>query len=142
MDFRSKGIPIRDKRNLDESIEVGIISGELIKKRLPFPHDLEYEKTFDPFLLLSKKRYVGMLYEFNINKCKRKSMGIVLKRRDNAPIVKDIYGGVIDILMKEQNIDQAINFLKSCLSDIQNEKYPIDKSLFFYVNFEKKKLNL
>jgi DNA polymerase elongation subunit (family B) len=54
-------------------------------------------------------------------------MGIVLKRRDNAPIVKDIYGGVIDILMKEQNIDQAISFLKSCLSDIQNEKYSMDK---------------
>ena len=41
-----------------------------------------------PFLLLSKKRYVGMLYETNPNKCKMKSMGIVLKRRDNAPIKK------------------------------------------------------
>ena len=49
-------------------------------------------------------------------------MGIVMKRRDNAPIVKDIYGGIIDILMKEQNIDQAIKFLKTCLTDIQEEK--------------------
>ena len=31
---------------------------------------LEYEKTFMPFLLLSKKRYVGMLHEFDINKAK------------------------------------------------------------------------
>ena len=37
-------------------------------------------------------------------------MGIVLKRRDNAPIVKDVYGGIIDILMKEQNIEKAIYF--------------------------------
>jgi DNA polymerase elongation subunit (family B) len=29
--------------------------------------------------------------------------------------------------MKEQNIDQAIKFLKQCLVDIQNEKYPIEK---------------
>ena len=57
------------------------------------PHDLEYEKTFLPFCLLSKKRYVGMLFEFDINKGKRKEMGIVLKRRDNAPVVKDVYGG-------------------------------------------------
>ena len=43
-----------------------------------------------------------MLYETDPNKCYRKSMGIVLNRRDNAPIVKDIYGGLIEILMKNQ----------------------------------------
>ena len=80
-----------------------------------------------PFCLLSKKRYVGMLYEEDQNKGKRKEMGIVLKRRDNAPIVKDIYGGIIDILMKEQNIDKAIEFLKYSLQNIVDEKYPIDK---------------
>jgi DNA polymerase elongation subunit (family B) len=80
-----------------------------------------------PFCLLSKKRYVGMLYETDINKCKRKEMGIVLKRRDNAPIVKDIYGGIIDILMKKQNIPEAIDFLRGCLQNIVEEKYPIDK---------------
>ena len=54
-------------------------------------------------------------------------MGIVLKRRDNAPIVKDIYGGIIDILMKKQNIQEAIQFLKGCLKNIVDEKYPVDK---------------
>jgi DNA polymerase elongation subunit (family B) len=54
-------------------------------------------------------------------------MGIVLKRRDNAPIVKDIYGGIIDILMKQQNIDQSIEFLKGCLQNIVEEKYPMEK---------------
>ena len=29
-------------------------------------------------------------------------MGIVLKRRDNAPIVKVIYGGIIDIIMSQR----------------------------------------
>ena len=109
---------ITDKRTLLLSMEIGIISGEMVKSRLPFPHDLEYEKTFDPLLLLSKKRYVGILYEKNPNKGKRKEMGIVLKRRDNAPIVKDVYGGLIDILMKSQNIPNAIAFVKKCLQDI------------------------
>jgi DNA polymerase elongation subunit (family B) len=54
-------------------------------------------------------------------------MGIVLKRRDNAPIVKDVYGGIIDILMKKQNIREAIDFLRSCLQNIVDEKYPIEK---------------
>ena len=68
-----------------------------------------------------------MLYEDDPNSCKRKSMGIVLKRRDNAPILKDVYGGIIDILMKEQNIEKSIEFLNKSLNDIVNEKYPIDK---------------
>jgi DNA polymerase elongation subunit (family B) len=50
-----------------------------------------------------------------------------LKRRDNAPIVKDIYGGIIDILMKEKDIVKAKEFLRHCLKNIVEEKYPIEK---------------
>ena len=121
------GKPIRGKEALEITIEIAQEAGHLASKFLKGPHDLEYEKTFMPFCLLSKKRYVGMLYETDPNKGKRKEMGIVLKRRDNAPIVKDIYGGIIDILMKKQNIQEAVDFLKSCLQNIVEEKYPMDK---------------
>ena len=121
------GKPIRGKEALEITIEIAQEAGHLASKFLKAPHDLEYEKTFMPFCLLSKKRYVGMLYETDPNKGKRKEMGIVLKRRDNAPIVKDIYGGIIDILMKKQNIQEAIDFLRSCLQNIVDEKYSMDK---------------
>jgi DNA polymerase elongation subunit (family B) len=121
------GEPIRGKKALDITIELAQEAGHLASSFLKGPHDLEYEKTFMPFCLLSKKRYVGMLYETDSTKCKRKEMGIVLKRRDNAPIVKDVYGGIIDILMKEKDIQKSIVFLKSCLKDIVEEKYPIEK---------------
>jgi len=122
-----EGKPIRGKEALEITIELAQEAGHLASSFLKDPHDLEYEKTFMPFCLLSKKRYVGMLYETDPNKCKRKEMGIVLKRRDNAPIVKDIYGGIIDILMKEQNIGHAIEFLRTSLQNIVDEKFPIDK---------------
>ena len=121
------GTPIRGKDALEITIEIAQQAGHLASQFLKAPHDLEYEKTFMPFCLLSKKRYVGMLYETDPNKGKRKEMGIVLKRRDNAPIVKDIYGGIIDILMKKQNIQEAIDFLRGCLENIVNEKYSMDK---------------
>ena len=121
------GKPIRGKDALEITIEIAQEAGHLASSFLKCPHDLEYEKTFMPFCLLSKKRYVGMLYETDPNKGKRKEMGIVLKRRDNAPIVKDIYGGIIDILMKQQNIKEAVDFLKSCLQNIVDEKSPINK---------------
>ena len=122
-----EGKPIRGKEALEITIELAQEAGHLASSFLKAPHDLEYEKTFMPFCLLSKKRYVGMLYETDPNKGKRKEMGIVLKRRDNAPIVKDVYGGIIDILMKEQNIQHATDFLKTCLQNIVYEKYPVDK---------------
>jgi DNA polymerase elongation subunit (family B) len=122
-----EGKQIRGKEALEITIELAQEAGHLASSFLKGPHDLEYEKTFMPFCLLSKKRYVGMLYETDPNKCKRKEMGIVLKRRDNAPIVKDIYGGIIDILMKQQNIGQSIEFLRGCLQNIVDENYPIDK---------------
>jgi DNA polymerase elongation subunit (family B) len=121
------GKPIRGKDALEITIELAQEAGEIAASFLKAPHDFEYEKTFMPFCLLSKKRYVGMLYETDPNKCKRKEMGIVLKRRDNAPIVKDVYGGIIDILMKKQNIPDAVQFLRNCLQNIVEEKYPIEK---------------
>jgi DNA polymerase elongation subunit (family B) len=121
------GEDIRGEKALEITIELAQEAGEMATKFLKKPHDLEYEKTFMPFCLLSKKRYVGMLYETDPNKGSRKSMGIVLKRRDNAPIVKDVYGGIIDILMKEKNIQKAVEFLQSSLQNIIEEKYPMDK---------------
>ena len=122
-----EGELIRGKKALEITIELAQQVGHMASKFLKGPHDLEYEKTFMPFCLLSKKRYVGMLYETDPEKCKRKEMGIVLKRRDNAPIVKEVYGTIIDILMKEQDIKKAIEYLKFCLRNIVDEKYPIDK---------------
>ena len=122
-----QGEPICGKKALEITIELAQEAGHLASSFLKKPHDLEYEKTFMPFCLLSKKRYVGMLYETDINKGKRKEMGIVLKRRDNAPIVKEVYGGIIDILMKKQNIPEAIDFLNNCLKRLADGEYPMDK---------------
>ena len=121
------GTKILGKKALEITIELAIQAGELATMFLKNPHDLEYEKTFMPFLLLSKKRYVGMLYETNPNKCKMKSMGIVLKRRDNAPCVKDCYGQVVDLLMSEKSADVAANFVKSYVKDMVDEKIGLEK---------------
>ena len=63
---------------------------------------------------------MGNLYEFDVNKFKQKSMGIVLKRRDNANIVKKIYGGIIDILLNKQDLQESIKFLNDELYDLVN----------------------
>ena len=125
IDIFSGGKPIIDKRSLNYSMELGQITGELIKTILPFPHDCEYEKTFWPFAILSKKRYVGNKYEFDPNKFKQDFMGIVLKRRDNSPIVKEICGGIINYLINHKSPQSAINYTRKCLQDMFDGKYDI-----------------
>jgi hypothetical protein len=124
---KETGEPILGHQALELSIEIAQSACHTVSKFLKQPHDFEYEKTFLPFCLLSKKRYVGILYETDPNKGKRKEMGIVLKRRDNAPIVKDVYGGVIDILMKDRDIQKAINYVCKCLQELVDGTVPIEK---------------
>jgi DNA polymerase elongation subunit (family B) len=113
--------------DLSESIRLGQESAKRITSLCRKAHKIEYEKTFFPFILFCRKRYVGMMYEDDITKCKRKTMGVALKRRDNAPIVKDIFGGALDILMDKRSIVPAQTFVKDMLVQVLQNKLPLDK---------------
>jgi DNA polymerase elongation subunit (family B) len=114
-------------KDLATAIDLGQKAAERITSLCRKPYKIEYEKTFYPFILFCRKRYMGLKYETDITKCKRASMGIALKRRDSAPIVKDIYGGALDILMEERSLKNAQKFVQDSLVDVLQNKVPIDK---------------
>jgi DNA polymerase elongation subunit (family B) len=120
------GNPIKNREGLKASIDMGVETEKYIQQFLKSPHKLEYEKTFWPFILLSKKRYIGNKYEFDLNKYSQTSMGIVLKRRDNADIVKHIYGTVIDILMNQHNLEKSIEFCRTACQNLLDGKFPLE----------------
>jgi DNA polymerase elongation subunit (family B) len=123
------GTPIVGKPALEITIELAKLVGQLASAFLKAPHDWVYEKTFMPLFLFAKKRYIGMLYEDDPDDGHRKEMGVLLKRRDNAPIAKDVYGGVIDILLNQQDIHAAMSFVKTQLNAIVSGKTPLNKLL-------------
>ena len=108
-----------------ESIEYAQGASAEYKKTLKFPHELAYEKTIYPFILLSKKRYVGFKYTTDDVKYSLMSMGVVLKRRDNAEIVKIVYGGVIDMILKQRSIEDTVAFLHGKLDALVHGELPI-----------------
>jgi len=122
-----EGEKITGKKGLKITIELAQRAGELATQFLKAPHDLEYEKTFWPFCLLSKKRYVGIQYEHNPDKGKLKYMGLSLKRRDACDYLKDTYGGIVNILMKENTISKAITFLDDSLNNLIDGNVSMDK---------------
>ena len=121
------GHKIKGYKALETTIEIAQDAADLCTKYLKLPMKLEYEKTLMPFILLSKKRYVGMLYEEDPKKGYMKFMGLSLKRRDSCDYLKDVYGGILNILMKEYNIQTAISFLEKSLNDLINGKVSMDK---------------
>ena len=114
-----------------DALQFAIDIGKDVEKHInvpdimPSPQKLNYEKCLYPFILFSKKRYVGNLYETDTTKYKQKSMGIVLKRRDNAQIVKKIYGGVINIILEKQDLEGSIEFLQDELKNLVEGKTSI-----------------
>ena len=68
-----------------------------------------------------------MLYEEDPNKGYMKFMGLSFKRRDSCDYLKDVYGGILNILMKENNIARAMEFLQESLDDLIKGKVSMDK---------------
>jgi DNA polymerase elongation subunit (family B) len=121
------GESIMSKEGLKKAIEIGIWSSICLCIMLPLNMQIVYEKTLWPFAILTKKRYVGNLYETNPDKYYQKSMGIVLKRRDNAPIVKIVCGGIINEILNKRSAQGSVDFTRRILKQILSEKFPIDK---------------
>lgn len=117
--------------DLAESIALGQRAADQITatgSKNPGVMKIGYEKTFYPFILFCRKRYVGMMYEENpMAKPKRKEMGIVLKRRDNAPIVKDVFGGALDMLLERKTVSDAAAFVQDTITRVLKHELPIEK---------------
>lgn len=111
---------------LEESFTKGKkLSKEITDKLFKHPIELEFEKVYHPYILLTKKRYIGNYYgesPYKIDKLEKK--GIVLSRRDNANIVKKIYGEILDPLLIHgtRGIKKSIDILRGYLQNLIDNK--------------------
>lgn len=97
------------------------------------PIEMEFEKVFQPFVLLTKKRYIGKKFENPKDPFQLKtidSKGIALTRRDYCKLVKDCYKTIIDVIMSNDGhndkdiLEQSIVVFKQFCDKI--DKYQAD----------------
>lgn len=117
-------MPAREKRAI--SIKLGQLASTGIKPLLDKPQDLEYEKVFHPWIVLTKKRYAGLKYEFDPDKFTFSHMGIVLKRRDSCLMVKKVCGGILHRMLTESSPARVKAYVNGMLEDIVAGKYDIN----------------
>ena len=53
-------------------------------------------------------------------------MGIVMKRRDNAPIVKYVFGNIIEKIIIDKNLNKTLEWLDDTLSEIKMGLFSIN----------------
>jgi DNA polymerase elongation subunit (family B) len=129
------GKTMTEKERLEASIQLGMEATKLISSKLKRPLEIAYEKTFWPFAIFTKKRYVGNKYETNPDKFKQASMGIVLKRRDNAPIVKTIYSRVLEILLNDRDVEAAKLYYRNAVEELLSGKFPMEQMMQIRLRF-------
>jgi DNA polymerase delta subunit 1 len=121
------GKPLEGEAAIKATMHFTEEAGKMVTTCLKAPHDFEYDKTFSPFIIFSKKRYVGNKYEESSTEYSQNSMGIATKRRDYAGIVKVIYGGALRILLSQKDVIAASQFVKGKLLDLANGKVSMNQ---------------
>ena len=120
------GAPLTGRAALEATMALTEEAGKFVSQALANPHDFEYDKVFTPFIIFSKKRYVGNKYEESPEHYSQTSMGIATKRRDYAPIVKLVYGGALRILLTERDIYKAIRFVQDKMLELVDGKMSLN----------------
>ena len=120
------------ERNRIDTFKLATICGDKLTNEVfnrP-PIVMEFEKVFQPFILLTKKRYIANKYENMKDPFKLKGIdakGIALTRRDYSPMVKKCYKEMIDaIVQKSVDIDQSIKIFKRYVEDIHLYNINVD----------------
>jgi len=119
--------------NRKDTFRLATICGEKLTKEIfdrP-PIEMEFEKVFQPFVLLTKKRYIANKYENMKDPFQLKGIdakGIALTRRDYCKMVKNCYKEIIDTIMKGNDdcIDESIEVFKKYINKIENYEVDID----------------
>ena len=73
---------------IEEALELGKEASLYVSQHFESPIKLEFEKVYCPFLLMSKKRYAGLLWTNKDNYDKIDCKGIENVRRDNCDLVQ------------------------------------------------------
>jgi DNA polymerase elongation subunit (family B) len=123
------GAPLEGREAIVATQRLTEEAGKMVTTCLKAPHDFEYDKVFSPFIIFSKKRYVGNKYEESPDEYYQNSMGIATKRRDYAGIVKVIYGGAIRILLTDRDPVAAAAFVKTKLMDLAEGRVSLNQLL-------------
>ena len=109
-------------KDLKKSMELGEEAAEFVSDTFVKPIKLEFEKCYFPYLLISKKRYAGLLWTDPRKYDKMDTKGIETVRRDNCALVRNVVTTCLEKVLIEQDVDGAVSYVKKMISDLLQNK--------------------
>jgi DNA polymerase delta subunit 1 len=114
-----------NEETVEKAHEMGEIMANYVTKHFIDPVFLEYEKTYLPFLLLKKKRYVGMKNEPGLPR-KLHIKGLESVRRDFAPLLVDTQKKVLNAIVKDQDVPKACAIIHDVVKRLKMNQIHIE----------------
>jgi len=118
---------------IDYSWEQGELAAEQCTKLFKAPNDLELEKVYNVYILYSKKRYAGTLYEKNkmgaIVFKKIDIKGLQVVRRDSCPFVRETLKKILTLMLESSDPMPAIELARAAAKELMHGNVPIEKLL-------------
>uniref|UniRef100_A0A8C5Z5P6 DNA polymerase n=1 Tax=Marmota marmota marmota TaxID=9994 RepID=A0A8C5Z5P6_MARMA len=102
-----------------EAMALGREAANWVSGHFPPPIRLEFEKVYFPYLLISKKRYAGLLFSSRPDAHDRMDCkGLEAVRRDNCPLVANLVTASLRRLLVDRDPEGAVAHAKDVISDL------------------------
>ncbi|CAI9161254.1 unnamed protein product [Rangifer tarandus platyrhynchus] len=102
-----------------EAMALGREAADWVSGHFPSPIRLEFEKVYFPYLLISKKRYAGLLFSSRPDAHDRMDCkGLEAVRRDNCPLVANLVTASLRRLLIDRDPTGAVAHAQDVISDL------------------------
>ena len=115
--------------DIEKAFEIGKMLERKINERMKGKITIKIEAVFKTLLILSKKRYAGLQVEPSEDGYKEKIVmkGIETVRRDWCDLTSKTLKKVLEILLKEQNVGKAFDYVKEILKKLEKNEIPLEE---------------
>jgi len=114
-------------KTVKETFPIAVEAADRCSKIFPDPILLEFEKVYFPYLLMNKKRYAGIMWTNPDKFDYMDTKGLETVRRDNCALVREVIQTSLDTILIHQNVEGAINYVKSQIADLLQNKMDISR---------------
>ncbi|MEM5875152.1 MAG: DNA polymerase domain-containing protein [Candidatus Aenigmatarchaeota archaeon] len=115
-------------KDLEEAFKIGEEIEKTINSYYQEKMTVKIESIFKTFLIVSKKRYAGISVEKTESGYKEKLVmkGIETVRRDWCNLTEKVLSKVLELLLKEGNVEKTLEYVKDVISKLERNEVNIE----------------
>ncbi|KAF8845184.1 hypothetical protein BDN67DRAFT_962126 [Paxillus ammoniavirescens] len=108
--------------DLETVMGLGAQAAAFVTAKFVKPINLEFEKVYFPYLLISKKRYAGLYWTKPEKYDKMDAKGIETVRRDNCRLVSTVIETCLHKMLIDRDVKGAEDYTKRMIADLLQNK--------------------